>query len=56
MKAVISSVIGVGIEEEDRKHTWMEDADSFAAQSAPETARAVYNHALSVFPNKKSIW
>ena len=22
------SVIGVGVEEEDRKHTWMEDADS----------------------------
>lgn len=22
------AVIGIGIEEEDRKHTWMEDADS----------------------------
>lgn len=27
-QAVIRDVIGIGIEEEDRKHTWMEDADS----------------------------
>jgi len=25
------AVIGIGIEEEDRKHTWMEDADSVRA-------------------------
>lgn len=25
------AVIGIGIEEEDRKHTWMEDADSVSA-------------------------
>ena len=27
-QAVIRAVIGIGIEEEDRKHTWMEDSDS----------------------------
>lgn len=27
-QAVMRAVIGIGIEEEDRKHTWMEDADS----------------------------
>lgn len=27
-QAVIRAVIGIGIEEEDCKHTWMEDADS----------------------------
>lgn len=27
-QAVIRAVIGIGIEEEDRKHTWMEDAES----------------------------
>lgn len=30
-QAVIRAVIGIGIEEEDRKHTWMEDADSVSA-------------------------
>uniref|UniRef100_U3J6F5 Pre-mRNA-processing factor 6 n=1 Tax=Anas platyrhynchos platyrhynchos TaxID=8840 RepID=U3J6F5_ANAPP len=27
-QAIMRAVIGIGIEEEDRKHTWMEDADS----------------------------
>lgn len=27
-QAVIRAVIGIGIDEEDRKRTWMEDADS----------------------------
>lgn len=27
-QAVIRAVIGIGIDEEDRKHTWMEDAES----------------------------
>ncbi|KAK2559799.1 Pre-mRNA-processing factor 6 [Acropora cervicornis] len=27
-RAIINTVIGVGVEEEDRKHTWMEDANS----------------------------
>lgn len=30
-QAVMRAVIGIGIEEEDRKHTWMEDADSVSA-------------------------
>lgn len=32
-QAVIRAVIGIGIEEEDRKHTWMEDADSVSSVS-----------------------
>uniref|UniRef100_A0A1I7W2R2 TPR_REGION domain-containing protein n=1 Tax=Loa loa TaxID=7209 RepID=A0A1I7W2R2_LOALO len=55
-QAIISHVLGIGVEEEDRKHTWMEDAESFVAQEAYECARAVYAHALLVFPTKKGIW
>ena len=55
-QAVIKYVIGHGVEDEDRKHTWLEDADSFTSQTAFECSRAVYSHALSVFPSKKSIW
>uniref|UniRef100_A0AAQ5ZF11 Pre-mRNA-processing factor 6 n=1 Tax=Amphiprion ocellaris TaxID=80972 RepID=A0AAQ5ZF11_AMPOC len=55
-QAVIRAVIGIGIEEEDRKHTWMEDADSCVAHGALECARAIYAHALQVFPSKKSVW
>lgn len=83
-QAVIRAVIGIGIEEEDRKHTWMEDAESVStnisrvslhanflsefdlfvclllfqcvAHGALECARAIYAHALQVFPSKKSVW
>ncbi|KAG1674074.1 Pre-mRNA-processing factor 6 [Nymphon striatum] len=55
-QAIIRAVIGVSVEDEDRKHTWMEDADSCSTQGAFECARAIYGHAISVFPSKKSIW
>lgn len=55
-QAVIKAVIGVGVDEEDRKHTWLEDADVCINQQAFECARAIFGHALSVFPSKKSIW
>lgn len=55
-QSIIRTVIGVGIEDEDRKHTWIEDAESCAAHGAFECARAIYAYALKAFPNKKSIW
>ncbi|XP_035659533.1 pre-mRNA-processing factor 6-like [Branchiostoma floridae] len=55
-QSIIRAVIGVGVEEEDRKHTWMEDAESSTTHGAIECARAIYAHALTVFPSKKSIW
>ncbi|XP_047144488.1 pre-mRNA-processing factor 6 [Hydra vulgaris] len=55
-QSIIKTVIGVGIEDEDRKHTWLEDAESCAVHGAYECARAIYAYALKTFPNKKSIW
>ncbi|XP_043945818.1 pre-mRNA-processing factor 6 [Protopterus annectens] len=55
-QAIIRAVIGIGIEEEDRKHTWMEDAESCVAHGALQCARAIYSHSLQVFPSKKSVW
>ncbi|PVD31927.1 hypothetical protein C0Q70_07353 [Pomacea canaliculata] len=55
-QAIIRAVISIGVEEEDKKHTWMADADACAAHGAYECARAVYAYALTVFPSKKSIW
>ena len=34
----------------------MDDAEQCASRGSVETARAIYAHALKVFPNKKSIW
>lgn len=53
---IVKAVIGVGVDEEDRKDTWLEDAESCTQESAYACARAIYAHALSVFPKKKSIW
>ena len=40
-QAVMRAVIGIGIEEEDRKHTWMEDADSVSSPACfPVCSRA----------------
>ncbi|XP_068081412.1 pre-mRNA-processing factor 6 [Anabrus simplex] len=55
-QVLVRTIIGHGVEEEDRKHTWMEDAESCAQQGAYECARAIYAHALATFPSKKSIW
>ncbi|XP_074602507.1 pre-mRNA processing factor 6 [Brevipalpus obovatus] len=55
-KAIIRAVISHGIEDEDKKHTWIEDADNFAEEKAFECARAVYEIAIETFPTKKSVW
>ncbi|KAK2720533.1 hypothetical protein QYM36_004418 [Artemia franciscana] len=55
-QAIIRAVIGYDVEEEDRMETWLQDAESCTNDGAFECARAVYAHALSIFPNKKAIW
>ena len=54
--AIVRNTIGIGVENEDRKRTWLDDAEACAARSSVETARAIYAHALGVFPTKKAIW
>ena len=39
-----------------RKKLWLDDAESAIQHAKIETARAIYAHALTVFPGKKSIW
>lgn len=48
--------MGIGVEEEDRKHTWMEDAEWFINENAYECARSIYAFTLNQFPKKKGIW
>ncbi|KAI6191739.1 PRP6-like protein [Aphelenchoides bicaudatus] len=54
--SIIKHVIGIGVEEEDRKSTWLEDADWFKRESAFECARSIYAFMLTEFPTKKGIW
>ncbi|TMS39246.1 hypothetical protein L596_005801 [Steinernema carpocapsae] len=55
-QAIINNVLGIAVEEEDRKHTWMDDAKMFTMEKAYACARAVYAHALGVFQTKKQVW
>lgn len=55
-QAIVSAVVGLGVDNEDRKRTWMADADETLRRGSVHTARAILVHARSVFPGKKSIW
>ena len=47
------NIPGIGVEDEDRKHTWMDDAESCISHGAYECARAIYAHALNTLPRYK---
>ncbi|KAF9608364.1 hypothetical protein IFM89_009483 [Coptis chinensis] len=55
-QAIIRNTIGIGVEDIDRKRTWVADAEECKKRKSIETARAIYAHALTVFVTKKSIW
>jgi pre-mRNA-processing factor 6 len=55
-QAIIKSTLGMGIDDEDRKRVWLDDAESAIAKGCYDTGRAIYAYALRVFPQKKGIW
>ncbi|KAJ0978125.1 hypothetical protein J5N97_013599 [Dioscorea zingiberensis] len=55
-QVIIKKTIAIGVEEEDRKRTWVTDAKECMKRGSIEIARAIYAHALTVFLTKKSIW
>ena len=54
--AIVRATIDLGVEPEDRKRTWLDDAATFTQRGSIACARAVYAHALTVFRGKKGIW
>lgn len=54
--SIVQQSVWRNVEDDDKKRTWMDDADSCMKRQCPETARAIYAHALSIFPTKKSVW
>lgn len=55
-KAIVFETIELGLEDGDKKARWMEDAQECIRRGSIQTARAIYEKALQVFPKKKSIW
>lgn len=56
--AIVRNTIHLGLDEENQRQTWLDDADACLSHSPvyKETARAIYQHALAVYPSKKHIW
>lgn len=55
-RAIIFATIGLGLEGDDRKITWMEDGRGCEGRGSYGTARSIYEHALTHFPNSNSLW
>ncbi|EGD76229.1 PRP6 pre-mRNA processing factor 6 [Salpingoeca rosetta] len=55
-QAIVREVINIGVEDEDRLETWLEDAESFVKDEAYNAARAVYAHCLTAFPANEDLW
>lgn len=50
--AIVRSVLEIGVEPEDRRRTWVNDAEKALKEGAIETAKAIYAHTLSAFPSR----
>lgn len=46
----------MGIEDMDRKRTWVADAEEMQKRGSIETARAILAHARDTFKTKKGLW
>ena len=55
-QAIISNVIGIAVEEQDREDVWLDDAETMASKGSIECARAIYMHSLQIFPSHQRIW
>lgn len=55
-QAIIRTIVGIGVEDEDRKATWLQDAAACEEHSAFNCARAIYAQALSAYPTHEDIW
>ena len=54
--AIIRFTIGMGVEPEDRRRTWLEDAASFEEKGKIQCARSTYVHMLEHFYERKKVW
>ena len=45
-----------GVETDDRKSQWLEDAENAIGHKAFGCARAIFAHSLTAFPSDEEIW
>jgi pre-mRNA-processing factor 6 len=54
--AIVRATVHLGVESEDRKRTWLDDAENCMNRGSIATARAILAHALGAYPTKKGVW
>jgi pre-mRNA-processing factor 6 len=55
-QAIVKATIHQDVEEEDRRTTWLEDAERALQGGFMEVARACYVVTLETFPTKEGVW
>jgi len=55
-RAIVKATIAIGVEDEDRREAWTQDAASWLRKGYIVVARSIYVHMLETFPNKWKIW
>lgn len=55
-QAIVKATIHVDVEEEDRRTTWLEDAERAEKGGFNEVARACFVVVLETFPTSQSVW
>ena len=54
--AIVAAVLSEGVDEQDRKRTWLADAADASARGAWATSVAIYDAVLAAFPTSKKAW
>lgn len=54
--AIVSATADVGVEEADRRRTWLADAEALEGKGAVACARAMYARLLEAFSDKEGVW
>lgn len=55
-QSIVPAILGLGLDDEEKLDTWMDDAEGAVNRSHPETARAIFLCALKELPSEKLIW
>mmetsp|Transcript_6442 Transcript_6442/g.12114 ORF Transcript_6442/g.12114 Transcript_6442/m.12114 type:complete len:978 (+) Transcript_6442:32-2965(+) len=55
-QAIVRTTISIGIDPQDYKNTWLNDAELYQSRGSVETTRAIYAKLLITYPGKRKIW
>lgn len=55
-KAIVKCIADYGIDEDEKEKAWLEEAQTLINSGNIETARAIYYHSISVFPENENLW